>query len=103
MPWRYILCTNQRIGNGELGGLAQLRRGVLGLRVVDERTRAELDAREVLQPVTAAVGRIELEVQVGLRPRPAVGRGLVYRHHVRRRKSEMRVVRAGGAQQGARE
>src|SRR4051794_32096727 len=98
MPWRYILCGGRWIGNSLLGGPAQVRSRLFRARVVDERPRPELDAREVFQPVAPPVRGVELEVEVCLRPLAAVGRRLVRRHDVWRREPEMGVVRPGSAE-----
>src|SRR3954452_10615853 len=95
MPWRYILCGGRWIGNSQLGRPAQVRGRLFRARVVDEGPRAQLDAREVFQPVAPPVRGIELEVEVCLWPRAAVRRRLVRGHDVRRREAEMGVVRTG--------
>src|SRR5207245_1294439 len=61
----------------------KLRSGFLGSRVVDEGAGAQFDTGKMLQPIGAAVGRIELNVQVSFRPAPAIGRRLMHRHHIR--------------------
>src|ERR1700704_1632702 len=63
-----------RRGLGSLPGCApQLCGRVLGLGVVAESPRPELDARQVLEAVPPPVWRVELDVQVRLGPHPAVG------------------------------
>src|SRR5437879_8853227 len=96
MPYLiYILLGNWHLsgpGISEPCGAPQLTCGVLGPCVVHERAGSQLDPGQVFEPVTAAMGWIELDVEVGLRPLAAVGRGLVHRHHVRRREPEVPVV-----------
>src|SRR5690348_9596739 len=62
----------------------KLRGGVLGARVDDERTGAQLGAGEVLEPVLGAVRRIELDVEVVVAA-AAPWWFLVHSHDVRER------------------
>src|SRR5215472_16478630 len=97
--WAYILCAHQRLGDHRGCGSAQLRGGVFRPGVVDEGAGAQLDAREVFEPVGPAVRWIELEMQVRLRPGAAISRGLVQGHDVWRRKSKVPVISARQTQQ----
>src|ERR1700693_4770709 len=65
----------------------QLRRGVLGARIEDERAGAELGSGEVLQLVPAAIGGIELDVKVMV-PAAAAWRLLVHGHDIGKRLAE---------------
>src|SRR5437899_12350464 len=107
MPYLiYILLGNWHLsgpGISEPCGAPQLTCGVLGPCVVHERAGSQLDPGQVFEPVTAAMGWIELDVEVGLRPLAAVGGGLVHRHHVRRREPEVPVVSTGHAEEGSRQ
>src|ERR1700693_144308 len=69
----------------------QLRRGVLGARIEDERAGAELGSGEVLQLVPAPIGRIELDVKVMV-PAAAAGGLLVHGHDIWKRPLEEAVV-----------
>src|SRR5207253_8584045 len=69
----------------------KLRGGVLGSRVEDERAGSKLGAGEVLELVTRAVRRVELDVEVVVAG-TASGRSLVHRHHIRKRTFEKSVV-----------
>src|ERR1700730_12238289 len=104
MPFAtYILLCNRRLSGWALrprcGRLLKLGRGVLRPRVVDEGAGSGLDPCQQLEPVVAAVRRIELEMQMRLRPGLTVGRGLMERHHVGRRESEVAGVHTGPTQQ----
>src|SRR5437899_3227651 len=99
MPFvTYILLRYRRLSGCALsrrcGSLPQLRRGDLWPRVVDEGAGSKLHPCQQFEPVFTPVWRIELKVQMRLRPGLTVGRGLVKRHHVGRRESEVAVVHA---------
>src|SRR5713226_4920571 len=81
----------------------ELGRRFLRARVAHECAGSELDPGEVLEAVAAPVWRVELEMQVCLRPFVAVGRGLVDGHHVGGREPELAVVRAGYAEESPRQ
>src|ERR1700681_2710516 len=85
-----------RLDSTQLGGR------VLGPRVEDEGARADLGPREVLQLVAAAVGRIELDMEVMVAA-PAAGRLLVHRHHIWKRLAEQPVVLLQKAFEGSSE
>src|SRR5690348_9713574 len=69
----------------------QLRGGVLGARIEDERAGSQLGAGQVLQLVAGSIRRVELDVEVVL-PATAAWWLLVHRHHVRQRAAEEPVV-----------
>src|ERR1700737_1984719 len=104
MPFAtYILLPNRRLSGWALrprcGCFPKLGRGVLRPCVVDEGAGSELHPCQQLEPVFAAVRRIELEMQMRLRPGLTVGRGLVKGHHIGRRESEVAVVHTGHTKQ----
>src|SRR6266576_3664914 len=102
----YILLGNWlRSRSGFFGpsGTPKLGRSLLGPGVVHERAGPKLDAGQVFETVAAAMRWIELDVEVGLWPLAAVGRGLVHRHHVRCREPEVAVVGAAHAEEGLRQ
>src|ERR1700682_3216385 len=69
----------------------QLRGGVLGASVEDERAGADLGAGEIFQLVRGSVRRIELDMEVVMAS-AAAGRFLVHRHYIGKRTVEKAIV-----------
>src|SRR3954468_10022915 len=71
---------------------SQFRGLVVGIGVGGKYAGTEFTAGQILQPIRHAIRGIQLEVQVRLWIRAAVGRRLVDRHHIRKRPLPQAVV-----------